>query len=478
MNLQRLLLILRARVWIVLFTLVVTVASAALVSYLLPKSYTANVQLVVDFKHSDPITGAGTAPHAQLLSGQMATQKDILLSHRVALKVVDSLQLDANPDAQEQFEKATEGRGSIRDWLADMLLKDVEVEPSADSSMINLSYTSTDPRFASAVANAFAQAYIKTSLELRIEPAREVAGWFNEQLKILRSNLETAQTKLSSYQQQNGIVATDERLDIENARLAELSTQLVTAQAQTQDTLSRQNQAQSSPDKGIALESLPEVIANPYIQGLKAELARQEARLSELSGVGKNHPQYQRALADIENMRKKINAEIINATGGIVNNAQLATQREAALKAMLAAQKARVLELRKQRDDISVLMRDVENAQRAYDTALQRFNETNMESQLSQTNVTLLTPAIEPIEPSHPKALLNVALAIFFGGLLGVGLALMTEMANRYIRSEEDVSEDLGLPVVGVLVKRQANVKAKKHPGKFIPGLERLLRAA
>lgn len=466
MNLQRLLLILRARFWMVFFTLVVTVATTAILSYVLPKTYTATTSIMVDFKGTDPV--AGTLPPPQLLPGYMSTQMDIIASHKVALKVVDSLQLDAMPEAREQFEKATGGKGSIRDWLADALLENMKAEPSAESSLVHLSYSSTDPRFSAAVANAFAQAYIKTTLELKIEPARETANWFNDQLKLLRSNLEQAQAKLSAFQQQKGIVATDEKLDIENARLSELSTQLVMAQNLTQDTLSKKNQINSSPDKAASMDSLPEIISNPYIQGLKSELAKQEVKVSEISSqVGKNHPQYRRAQAELESMRRKVASETLSATGGIVNNAQSAQQRETALKSMLAAQKAKVLELRKQRDEIAVFLRDVDNAQRAYDTALQRFNQTNMESQMNQTNVTVLSPALEPIEPSAPKPLLNIALAIFFGAILGVCVALLTEMGSRYIRSEDDIIDDLNLPVLGMLTKSYAQLKGRHQPKRL-----------
>lgn len=476
MNLFRLFSILKARFSIILFTFIVTVAAAILVSLLLPKTYTASTDLVIDFTDSSSIKAA-TPMHAQMMPGYMATQVGIIASRKVALKVVDNLELDKVPEAREQFEKATEGKGSIRDWLADALLDDLTVEPAPESNMINISYSSTDPRFSAAVTNAFAQGYIQTNLELKVEPARQSTKWFGEQLKVLRSNLEKAQANLSSYQQQKGIVATDERLDIENARLAELSSQLVIAQAQTQDMLTRQNQA--APAKNSSLDSLPEILTNPYIQGLKSELAKLETKLTELSAqVGKNHPQYRRALAEVNGMRSKVDREMASAGGGIVNNAQLASQREAAIKTSLAAQKAKVLELKRQRDDITVFLREVENAQNSYDEAMKRFNEASMESQLSQTNVAVLSPAVEPISPSSPNLMLNTILAIFFGGLLGVGLALLAEMSNRYVRSEEDISEDLSLPVLGTLTKKLANVKPRRHTKRLTHTIDGLPSAA
>lgn len=459
MNLQRLLLILRSRFWIIAFTFLVTVACTIVISLLMPKTYTAATSMVIDFKGGDdPLTG--TLLPAQMVPGYMATQLDIIASHKVALDAVDKLKLDKNPEAREQFENATDGRGSIRDWLADALLEDMKIRPSAESSLIELSYASTDPVFSAAVANAFAQAYIETNLQLKVNPAKQTAIWFGDQLKILRDNLAASQEKLSAYQQEKGILATDEKFDVENARLAELTTQLVTAQAETQDTLTRQNQAKGAPLDQAALETLPEILANPFIQGLKANLAEQEAKVAELSGqVGVNHPQYKRAMRELGSMQAKLNREVTKASKGIENNAQLAQQRENALVDAIAAQKTKVLGLKQGNDEISVYLREVENAQKAYDTASQRFSETSMESQLSQTNVSIISPAIPPIDPSQPKMMLNIILAAVFGGLLGIGLAFMTEMANRYFRSPQDIYDDLSLPVLGVLNKKIAQVK-------------------
>ena len=54
------------------------------------------------------------------------------------------------------------------------------------------------------VANAFAQGYIQTNLDLRVEPARQTNTWYEEQVKQLRAGLEAAQTALTEYQRSCG----------------------------------------------------------------------------------------------------------------------------------------------------------------------------------------------------------------------------------------------------------------------------------
>ena len=63
----------------------------------------------------------------------------------------------------------------------------------------------------------------------------------------------------------------------------------------------------------------------------------------------------------------------------------------------------------------------------------------------------VLTPAVAPLEPSSPKVLLNTALAIFLGSLLGVGAALVLELMDQRVRGEEDLARIPGMPVLGVI---------------------------
>lgn len=460
MNFTQLLLILKARYRIVLFALLVTVSTTLIVSLLLPKSYTATTTLVVDFKGADPVSGL--MQPAQLMPGYIATQTEIIQSHNVALKVVDALKLTQSPVVREQFAEATGGEGDIRDWLADRMLRTLEVQPSRESTLIQVNYKGADPQFAATVANAFAQAYIQTNLELRVEPARLTTAWFDEQIKQLRDNLEQAQAKLSAYQKEQGVVASDERIDVETARLAELSSQFVVAQAQTYDSVSRRNQSH---------EALADVMNNPMVQGLKADLARSETKLSEMeSKFGKNHPQYQRLQTEVDTLRGKLDTEIKTATQTVSTTARLSQQRERDLHGALAAQKARVLSTKQKRNEVSVLLRDVENAQQLFDQATRRNGQTRLESQTTHTDIAVLNRAVPPVKHSSPKILLNLMLSLVLGSVLGLGLGFLMEMIDRRIRSEQDLVEALDIPLLGVLSGGEP--KRRRLPWVKLPGAQ------
>ena len=190
MNFTHLLLALRARYKIVLMILAVTVAATVVISLLLPKVYKASTALVLNTKGVDPVTGMSLP--VQMMSGYVVTQADIIRSKSVALKVVENLRLADNPAVQQQFADSVKGNTdlTIKEWLANLLLAKVDIEPARDSSVLTINFQGSDPKFVAAVANAFADAYMQFSVQLKTDPAQQASGFINTQIKLLREQYE------------------------------------------------------------------------------------------------------------------------------------------------------------------------------------------------------------------------------------------------------------------------------------------------
>lgn len=456
MNFSQFLLILKARAKIIGWTFLIVVITTLSISLILPKSYTATTSLVVNYKGIDPLTGM--VMPAQMMPGYMATQVDIITSHAVAAKVVQNLGLTNSPVIREQFEDEREdSRIKIEDWLADLLIKKLDVKPSRESSVIEITYAGADPEFAAAIANAFADAYHEASLHLKVEPSKKASEYLLSQTKLSRDKLEAAQAKLSAYQQETGLTSVMENLDVENAKLNQLAAQLVNVQSQALDSSARQRNANSAGDAS------PDVASSPVIQNLKVTLAQATSKLAEAGNrLGQNHPQYLASLAEVEKLKSQLDSEVARIRTSVGGSAHIYQQNEAQLKAALAAQKQKVLDLNRSRDQLSVLQRDVETAQQAFNTVSQRLNQTSLEGKADGSDISVLNPAIPPAKHDSPKILLNTILAIFLGGMLGIGFALIAEMQDRKIRSAADVLDILDIPVLSVIEDNKANLKKLK----------------
>lgn len=471
MNLYQFLSALRARFGVFAFLLLVTVLVAAGVSFLLPKTYTATVSLLVDAKEEQSLSNVlRPLGLPQERVSYMQTQLDIITSEKVARKVVQDLQLAQSPMAKKAVEDIAKKGGSIEDKLIENLLEVLKVNTS-QSSVVRVSFSSPEPRFSANVANAFAKAYLDTMLELRVEPTQKAAAWFDEQLKTLRSHLEDAQAKLTDYHQQQGIVSADERGDVESTRLAVLSDQVGRAQEQTFEWKSREQQARTFMERGESPDRMPEILDNPFIQRLKEDLLHGEAKLQELSThYGPNYPQYQRQVSENRSLQEKLDAEMKKIVAGIEGSARQSRQREADSRKAMTVQRARVLELKEGRNELTVLRRNVESAERAYDTAMQRSVVSQVDSRVNQTNVMVLNPAAVPRKHSSPKITLNIALSIVVGTILGIVMVMLLELLDRRVRSRSDL--DLDVPLLAVLNEHQpAGVRLLGRAGGNRPAL-------
>lgn len=457
MSLYQFFSILRARRWTAFLIFLATVALALAWVLLRPTHYTARAPVLVDVRAQDPLaqpTYVGVIPPSY-----MATQIDVARSERVAERVVEMLGLEKDEKALADWREATRGgKGSAKAWLASQLQSGLEVKPARESNIINITYTDKDPQNAAKVANAFAQAYIDTGVEIKTDPAKKYATFFDDQLKAAREKLEAAQERLTQYQQKNGVTSADERVDYEMARLNELSSQLTLVQSQNTD----------AHHKRVApRDSVAEVMSSPLINNLKADISRLEARIQESNAnLGPRHPAMVRMNDELGALRSRLAQETARIGSSIETSYVVGKAREGELSGAVQAQRARVMALNKHRDELSLLRRDVDTAQKAFETVSASANQSRLQSLTNQTNVMRLATAVEPINPAGPSKKTALVIAAAGGLLLAIAGALLAELMNRRVRSVEDLSMATNLPIL-------ASVPA--HSGSA--GLARLANA-
>jgi succinoglycan biosynthesis transport protein ExoP len=451
MNFSEFLIALRARRKAFAITLAAVIMTAVAVALVVPKKYVANATLLMDVRDEQQMT-----PGRLLRDrGYLTTQMELIRSGRVAGQVVRDLKLAAKPGVREAWEQATGGAIPIEDWLATGLIDKLRVDVVA-GNVLNVQFSSSDPKHASAVANGFAKAYLDTALSLRTEPTREAASWFEGQLKSMRAQLTEAQTKVAGFQKAKGITSTEERSDIEVARLDTLSGQYSTARNATYEAIAKHKQALELVQNGIDIDALPEVLSSGHIGSLKLDLARVEQRLDQEGTVlGENHPQYLRTKAEIQAINDKIAHEVKKLVAGLGNAVQQAKKREEELKTALQAQNDRVISMKDARIELAAMMRDVDNAQRSYDAVLARYMTNKIESSAKSTNVALLTPAVEPITPAQPKVGLISGLAVLIGAMLAAAVVFVLESMDRRVRTRADLETRLAVPSLGRLSRWQ-----------------------
>jgi polysaccharide biosynthesis transport protein len=421
-------------------TLVITVAivlTAALVTKIMPKTYAARATLMVNYESNDPLAGRGipTGPVATYIS----TEMELMQSSEVLLPVVDKLGLTANKNYAAGFNN----NGELRDWVKDVLSKDLDIEQGRfGSQLIYITAAAKDPVLAASIANTVADTYLEQQRQRVFGPASERAKNYAQELAELKHKVSVAQEQVTAFRQRTGV--TDAAAQANNSE-ADLLTSLEQRYQEAQN-LERAAEVAANGDRAANAA----VLGSNLIQTLKAQLEDQNKQLALLrSTMGSAHPK----VIEVQNQIAATRRSLADETSVYANNvtSQLAAAKQMRQKLAVAVeeQRAKVLSVRKLQDEGTKFVLELESAQSVYKRALDGYDQIMFASGDHYTNVNFVSravPAMKAIKPNKPKLALMGALA---GLLIGLAAPFAYELVlNRRVRCRDDFERGFGVPVL------------------------------
>ncbi|MFN0171190.1 MAG: GumC family protein [Bryobacteraceae bacterium] len=325
-------------------------------------------------------------------------------------------------------------------------LKDLDVRPVRRSNLVEVAFSSSDPKVAAASANALASSHIDRNLEVKFEATQKASEWLRGQLVGLKARLEQAEESLQQYARRNEIVFLDEKQMASNEKLRQIETEFTKAQAdriQTEAVYRSLIQGQLDA---------PGVLENKLVQDLSAnlnELTREYAQLTQLF-----KPEYPKALQvkrQIEAVQKNLEA----AKNSLIRNREdlfnAARRRQEMLGAALDEQRKIVSQIAERSIQYNILKREVDTSRQLYQGLLNRMKEAEVSAGLRASNIRVVDPAETPKLPVRPKTPLNLVLGLLFGLGLGIGYAFLEEHLDNSVKNPDEVDRLLRLPTLGVI---------------------------
>ncbi|MDD0837164.1 Wzz/FepE/Etk N-terminal domain-containing protein [Curvibacter sp. HBC61] len=425
---------------IFLVTLVTMLATATAV-LLIPKTYTSSAELFIEYRVNDPISGRQFP--AMLDESYLLTQVDIIRSNEVIDRVIDTLRLMDKPGAEKS-----------RQLLRERLSKNIEIQLRRSSRIVELQYSDLSSEGARDFLDALIKAYMDINVEISVAPARARLEQYNAQLKLLREEIDGIQNKLTEYQQKAQIVDTDERLDNRSRQLGELSTKQLLLRTQRQEFEARMRALDVMINSGNEVPEVPEIAQQPRVAELKLRLSDLERRIGDLSATyGKMHPKLVALQDERAVLVERLKREAKAALQGIRLEGMRLADQERALGRSMDEQQRSVLEAKRHRDVISSYQRQLESAQRVYNTAVAKYDEILMLGTVNGTSLSVLRKAEAPLKHAKPQITKSVLMSILVGLVLGLGLSFLLEIAVRRLRCLEDMERGLGLRLFGQIGK-------------------------
>jgi len=452
MGLLQLLAILWARRAVVIGCFVTTVALAIGVTLILPKSYAARVTVLIDNEVRNAYTN--DFENRSALPDFLGKQVAIIQSERTAKQVVRDLRLTDSPQFRKAFLRSHKN-GTMEDWITAQLVRALEVDPRPNESSVRISFRSRDADTAATIANAFADAYMRTDTDIRVGSAQQTAMQLREQARHLQRELTEAESALHAYQQRTGLVETEDGLDSEMRKLDALQKLQTDTNTQTESSRAQLNAFRQAKAAGLSLDQLEGVANNDLLQSLRAQIASLNADLAQTKAhYGVNHPDYVSGIAKKAALVKEVQTELDRIEAGLAVSVTSGEERAKDLDKAIADQKRRVLQLQTHWDEYQVYLNQVKTKRAELEQTNSRSGEEAIESRVSTMSAVVLSPAASPASPSFPNLMLNAGLGVGFGLFFGLVMAVLVELFDRRVRSPEDFEDAAGAPVIVVMPKR------------------------
>jgi capsular exopolysaccharide synthesis family protein len=398
------------------------------------------------------------------------TQYGLLRARSLAERVASELQLvddrvffemfgvsaDDGPFNLASGRYPASGREERQRVAGEILLANLSIDPVRLSRLVDIRFTSPSADFSARVANSWAENYIETNLERKVQATFYGREQLERQLADYKQRLGDSQRQLVTYASAQGIInlpiqdsgdgSTQERSIVAD-NLAALNSSLNSA---TADRIEAQARYQQSGRAGASVEALGNA-AISNLRARRADLAAEYERL--LVRFEPGYPEAQALNSQIQELDQAIRREEGRVTNSLEASYRAAAERERDLQQRVAALKSDYLDLRRRSIQYDIFQQEVDTNQSLYDGLLQRYKEVGVAGGVGVNNIAIVDLADVPKVPTSPSLLLNLLISIIAGTMLGAALALGLEQMDEAISDPTELERRLGLPLLGSVPK-------------------------
>lgn len=459
--------ILRAKRLIVLTTVAGAILGV-LVALATPKQYYAATDLLFDPRDLQLIERdltRGTLPSDATLA-LIENQVAIIRSRNVLDKVVERLNLTEDPEFNGEggtllgtltnwrallpFGGGEEGPASRQALTVQNLAESLHVERLSRTFVISIGITTQDPGKSARIANTTAQVFLDTTAAMAAGRAGKANSEITAQLDTLRAEVERAEQAVADFKARNDIIDAQGRL-ISEDEIVRLNDQLSTARARTAELSARVASARALDVNRVLGGALPEQVDSPVMTELLAQYARLKQQADRAAAqLGPRHPDNQAVQAELAGLRAAIGEELRRVVASLQVELERAVELEQDLAGRLARLKVQKGELENERVRLRELQREAEAHRAVYEAFLLRARETGEQRDLNSTNISIISTAYPPLQPTGLSraaiAIAGTLLGFLAGVFLGGGTAALGSLREN-LADRREAAQGRAAPV-------------------------------
>jgi len=455
----------------------VVVLSVALYTFTAVRIYEGTVRILIERDDPNVVSFQEVLEQNEVTDDYYETQYRLLQGRGLARRTIDALNLWSHPqftqparptvrsvimmpvnavarwfEPPRPVEPPDAAETRVQSRVINRFLAALDVSAVRYSRLVDVSFRSNDPALAARVSNALADQYIKQSVELRSNTTKEASEFLVQQLAEQRNKVEASEQALQAYRERTGSVSFEERQNVVVQRLADLNAAVTKANTVRIQKEATYNQVKAVLENPAAIDTVPAILSNAFVQQQKTELAqllRQRAQLSEK--LGPNHPDMIKVNTAIQLAETRLQAEVAQVLQAMRNDYEAALTEERTLANELNRQKIEAQQLNRTSIDYSALQRDAAANRQMFEALLKRTQETGVSEELKTGNIRVVDLAENPTGPISPNIFNSLLMALLGGLTLAVGLAFGLEYADDRIKNPDEMKKHLGLPFLGMV---------------------------
>jgi succinoglycan biosynthesis transport protein ExoP len=471
------------RHWKLVAAACLTAMAAGAIHYsITPKAYLATATIQIERRTLAPtLTSQAPWLESYFDAEYYPTQYKLLESRGLSERVVKRLDLASDPAFNP-------GRGAGRDaahgatveddqavlgGLADRLRSGLSVEPVRNTQLVEISYRSSSPAFATRAANGFADAFIDMGIEYRFTSAGKTSTFLGSQIDALKKEIEDKEAKLQAFSRRTDTVTTESGPNVNMQRLQALNTSYMDAKKMRIDKGAIYQNMLTAPKETIADTLQPGVVGSMRTEEIKLE-RDYEAKLKIYKP---DWPTMVTLKAEIEkskhNLASVVNEMVDTARKSAYAAYETARRQEQSLEAEINKAKSQAMDQSSQTAEFQNLAGEIKTRRELLEKLLREHQENGVQARLQDTrdsNIHVVDRALVPGGPFYPSLRKDVSYGLLLGLLLGVGTALLIEFLDRTLKTADEVERRLALPMLAVIQDIFEAGKAYGYSERYVYG--------
>jgi capsular exopolysaccharide synthesis family protein len=449
--------------------------------------YQTSARLLIDDERSASVSNLGVNDpnYYQDTAPYYSTQYQILSSRELGRRVVRRLHLENHPDfnghapePRDPVAMLRHARASLSAWVRSLVSKPgpvatpaqaasetaqeaglisaflggVTVRPLPGTRLVDVIYSHTDADFAALAANTLGEEYTAQNLDQRLQNTGKTLDWVSAELEKATAKVKASEDALTHYREVNNAQSLDDRQNMVVASLTSLNVTVTKARTDRQQKETIYNQVKTANPTSDSADNFPLIGNSPAVVTAESQLSAHKSERAALAQIyGPDAPKMREIEQKVDGATKLVLAERRKVVDAARIDYEAALALERSFAGDVERAKGSSMELDRKSGDYRILQRDLDSNQQLFKSLLDQQKTLSVVANSRANNVRLVDhaePQRTPISPNPRKDWLTAILA---GLTIACGLAFGLEYLDDSVKTPEDVTRRLNLPLLGLI---------------------------